>query len=138
MAKKKFFWVKNERREWFMENEFLSRMHNDNNYLQQLLKQASQIDDFQNVAEVFKQFCDTTRLRIFWLLCHCEQCVNDIADALDMTDPAISHHLRTLKNCKLIVSSREGKKVYYKAANSELAQLMHKMIEEVMVISCPK
>lgn len=93
--------------------------------------------DFQAVADVFKQLGDATRVRIFWLLCHQELCVSDIAALLNMTCPAISHHLRILKDCAFITGSRIGKEVYYKASDSLQAELMHQMIEKVMEISCP-
>lgn len=93
---------------------------------------------FQAVAEVFRQLGDTTRIRIFWLLCHCEQCVVNISAMLEMSSPAVSHHLRPLKNSGLIVCRREGKEVYYRAADTEESRLLHRMIEQVMEIACPE
>lgn len=93
---------------------------------------------FQAVAEVFRQLGDPTRIRIFWLLCHCEQCVVNISAMLEMSSPAVSHHLRPLKNSGLIVCRREGKEVYYRAADSEESRLLHRMIEQVMEIACPE
>ena len=55
------------------------------------------VDNFQTIADVFRQLGDTTRVRIFWLLCHCDECVVNIAVMLDMSSPAVSHHLRTLR-----------------------------------------
>lgn len=97
-----------------------------------------QINRFEIVANIFKQLSDTTRLRIFWLLCHTEQCVINISALLDMSSPAVSHHLRVLRSCNLVVSRREGKEVYYKAADNSQAQLLHKIIEQVMAIACPE
>ncbi len=99
-------------------------------------EQLDHVDDFQMVADVFKQLCDTTRVRIFWLLCHCEECVLNISAMLEMSSPAVSHHLRPLKNSGLIVSRREGKEVYYRAADTEECRLLHQMIEQVMEITC--
>lgn len=96
----------------------------------------SHIDDFRKVADVFKQLGDTTRIRIFWLLCHCEECVVNISAMLDMSSPAVSHHLRTLRSSGLIVCRREGKEVYYRAADTEQCRLLHEMIEQVMEITC--
>lgn len=61
------------------------------------------------VAEAMKQLGDPTRLRIFWLLCHTEECVIDIAALTGMSSPAVSHHLRILKSAGLLTSRREGK-----------------------------
>lgn len=102
-----------------------------------LSRQLSRVDDFQTVAEVFRQLGDTTRIRIFWLLCHCEECVINISAMMEMSSPAVSHHLRPLRNRGLIVSRRVGREVYYKAAGTEQSQLLHRMIEKVMAITCP-
>lgn len=90
------------------------------------------------VSDVFKQLSDSSRLRIFWLLCHREECVINISALVDMSSPAVSHHLRQLKASGLIVSRREGKEVYYKASSSEGSQLLHQTIEKIMEISCPQ
>ncbi len=103
-----------------------------------LQEQLDKVDYFQIVAEVFKQLGDTTRIRIFWLLCHCEECVLNISAMMKMSSPAVSHHLRPLKNSGLIISRREGKEVYYRAADTEQSRLLHRMIEQVMEITCPK
>ncbi len=100
-------------------------------------EQVNNVTNFQTVADIFKQLGDTTRIRIFWLLCHCEECVINISAILEMSSPAVSHHLRPLKNSGLIVSRREGKEVYYRAADTPECRLLHQMIEEVMEIACP-
>lgn len=101
--------------------------------IQELL---GRVDDFMAVADIFRQLGDTTRIRIFWLLCHCEECVLNISALMEMSSPAISHHLRVLKSSGLIVSRREGKEVYYRAADTDQCRLLHQMIEEVMEITC--
>ena len=93
--------------------------------------------DFQIVSDIFKQLCDRSRIRIFWTLCHYEDCVANLADFVGMSSPAVSHHLRQLKSAGLIVSRREGKEVYYTAADTDQAQLLHIMIEKMVEISCP-
>ena len=94
-------------------------------------------EDFQIVSDLFKLLCDRSRVRIFWLLCHCEECVINLSAIVGMSSPAVSHHLRQLKNSGLIVSRREGKEVYYRAAATEQAQLLHHMIEKMVEIACP-
>ena len=100
--------------------------------------QLEKTGDFQAIADVFRQLGDPTRVRIFWLLCHCEECVVNISAMMDMSSPAVSHHLRPLKNSGLIVSRREGKEVYYRAADTAQSRLLHQMIEQVMAIACPE
>lgn len=104
---------------------------------QRLKEQLEQAEKFQTVAGIFKLLDDPSRIRIFWLLCHCEECVINISSLMEMTSPAVSHHLRQLKISGLIVSRREGKEVYYKASETELSRLLHQAIETIMEISCP-
>ena len=117
-----------------MERAKLPHQHGEMQQTELIQKQLNHVDHFQTVAEVFKQLGDTTRIRIFWLLCHCEECVLNISAMLDMSSPAVSHHLRPLKNSGLIVCRREGKEVYYRAADTEQGRLLHQMME----ITCPE
>ena len=103
----------------------------------QLQLELQHTEEFRMISEVFRQMGDPTRVRIFWLLCHCEECVINISAMMDMSAPAVSHHLARLRSAGLIVSRREGKEVYYRAADSRAAQLMHRMIEDMMEIACP-
>lgn len=66
-----------------------------------------------DLAELFKVFGDTTRIKILWALDESEMCVCDIAASLNMTQSAISHQLRVLKQAKLVKNRKEGKVVYY-------------------------
>lgn len=111
--------------------------HNHGQAIEQELEQMPKEEEFQTVAELFKQLCDPSRIRIFWLLCHCEECVINLASLVGMSSPAVSHHLRQLKASGLIVSRREGKEVYYKAADTQQVDLLHHMIEKMVEISCP-
>ena len=111
--------------------------HDHGQAMEQELEHMPSVDNFQTVAEVFKQLGDGSRIRIFWLLCHCEECVINLSSMVDMSSPAVSHHLRQLKAGGLIVSRREGKEVYYKAADTARAQLLHHMIEHLVEITCP-
>ena len=94
-------------------------------------------ESFQTIAELLKQLGDSSRIRIFWLLCHCEDCVINLSAMMKMSSPAISHHLKQLKSSGLIVSRRSGKEVYYRAADTQQAQLLHRMIETLLQINCP-
>lgn len=102
-------------------------------------KIADQMPTENEVAEVaaaMKQLGDPSRLRIFWLLCHREECVLDIASLVDMSSPAVSHHLKLLKDSQLITSTRKGKEMFYKAADTEIVDLLHHTIEKVAKITC--
>lgn len=119
-----------------MQNRELPHSHGEGDKITWIREQLNQVEDFQTVSDVFKQLGDPTRIRIFWLLCHCEECVLNISAMLGMSSPAVSHHLRPLKSSGLIVSRRAGKEVYYRAADTEHSRLLHQMIERVMAITC--
>jgi len=112
--------------------------HEDKDAMEFLQSKINNADAFRAVADIFKHLGDPTRLRIFWVLCHCEECVLNLAALLNMSSPAISHHLRPLKAGGLIVSRRNGKEVYYRAAATEETQLLHDMMEQAMKITCFK
>ena len=100
-------------------------------------KDTPQSGDFSTLSEVFKLLGDSSRVKLFWLLCHCEECVLNLSVMMEMSSPAVSHHLKLLKSGGLIVNRRDGKEMYYKAAETEQAQLLHDMIEKIVKISCP-
>lgn len=120
-----------------MKNVTLPHIHDVPDHMDNISAELENIDRFEMAADIFKQFSDTTRIRIFWILCHTEQCVTNLSALMDMSSPAVSHHLRVLRGCGLIVSRREGKEVYYRAADSARAQLLHTTLEQVMEIACP-
>ncbi len=111
--------------------------HDHGQSIEQELDNMPSVDEFQTAADIFKQLGDGSRIRIFWLLCHCEECVINLSSMVNMSSPAVSHHLKQLKSGGLIVSRREGKEVYYKAAETAQAQLLHHMIEALVEIACP-
>lgn len=112
--------------------------HNHGHNEDHLISHFPEENVINSVAEALKQLGDPSRLRIFWLLCHTEECVTNIAAMTDMTSPAVSHHLRLLKDSDLIVSRREGKEMYYRANDTELVHQMHQIIEKIGNITCPK
>lgn len=75
----------------------LPHRHGEGRDAHRLQEQLDCVGRFEAVADVFKQLDDTTRLRIFWLLCHCEECVVNLSAMMRMSSPAVSHHLRPLK-----------------------------------------
>ena len=68
------------------------------------------IETFEKISDLFKQLGDPTRMRIFWILCHHEECVIHISARMDMSSPAVAHHLRLLKTSGLVTSRRQGRK----------------------------
>ena len=111
--------------------------HDHNQPIEWAPERIPSVDDFQTVADIFKQLGDGSRIRIFWLLCHCEECVINLSAMVNMSSPAVSHHLRQLRAGGLIVSRREGKEVYYRAADTPCAQMLHLAVERMMEIACP-
>ncbi len=92
---------------------------------------------FAGAAELFKLLSDRTRLKIFWILCHNEECVVNLSALMGMSSPAVAHHLQKLRESGLAVTRREGKEVYYRAAPSAPARFLHRAAEAVMEIVCP-
>lgn len=120
-----------------MEKFVLPHQHGEKN-VENMYQELGKIQKFSNAADIFKQLADTTRVRIFWLLSHQEECVLNIAAMLQMSSPAVSHHLRSLHACGLLESRRDGKEVYYKAAHTQESDLLHEIVEQILEISCPE
>ena len=112
--------------------------HDHGGDVEHVVEHMPKTESFQIVSDIFKLMDDNSRIRIFWLLCHCEECVINISALVDMSSPAVSHHLRQLKNGGLITSRREGKEVYYRAADTPQSRLLHHVIEELVEITCPQ
>mgnify|MGYP002624352965 CR=1 FL=1 len=111
--------------------------HDHHNDSVQILEQIPDAEDFRSVASMFRQLSDPVRVRIMWILCHTEECVINIAAMVGMSSPAVVHHLKLLREAGLVESSKRGKEVYYKASANVEASAIHKMIEDMMKISCP-
>jgi AraC-like DNA-binding protein len=119
------------------EERKLPHSHGEKDELLAVSGSASDPEGFSKAADLMRLLGDPARLRIFWLLCHCEECVVNISSLVDMTSPAVSHHLRALRESGLVTSRRDGREVFYRAAETETSRLLHGMIEQVMEISCP-
>ena len=81
-------------------------------------------EELYDLAELFKVFGDSTRIRILYVLFEAEVCVCDLAEALGMTQSAISHQLRILKQARLVKSRREGKSVFYSLADDHVRTII--------------
>ena len=84
-----------------------------------------------DLAELFKVFGDSTRIRILYVLFESEMCVCDIAEVLNMTQSAISHQLRVLKQARLVRSRREGKQSYYFLADDHVRTIIGQGMDHV-------
>lgn len=80
--------------------------------------------ELYDLAELFKVFGDSTRIRILFVLFEAEVCVCDLAEALNMTQSAISHQLRILKQSRLVKSRREGKSIFYSLADEHVRTII--------------
>jgi ArsR family transcriptional regulator, lead/cadmium/zinc/bismuth-responsive transcriptional repressor len=83
------------------------------------------------LSDLFKVFGDSTRIRILYVLFEAEVCVCDLAKLLGMTQSAISHQLRLLKQARLIKSRRDGKTVFYSLADDHVATLLRQGTEHI-------
>lgn len=88
-------------------------------------------DTLYDLTELFRIFGDSTRIRILYVLFEAEMCVCDIAALLGMTQSAISHQLRALKNTRLVKSRREGKTVFYALADDHVKTIINQGLEHV-------
>ena len=119
------------------EKKILPPDHGSGRSCEKIRRSMPDAETVSNVADALKQLGDPSRLRIFWLLCHCEECVMNLSALMEMSSPAVSHHLKQLRAAGLITSRREGKEVYYKATDSDQSRLLHEMIEAMVKITCP-
>ena len=88
-------------------------------------------ESLYDLAELFKVFGDTTRIRILYVLFEAEMCVCDIAKILNMTQSAISHQLRVLKQARLVRNRREGKQIYYSLADDHVRTIIGQGMDHI-------
>ncbi len=115
----------------------LNLPHDHGQQVARILEHSPSAEEFQDIALLLRQLGDGNRLRLFWILCHCEECVINLSAMMDMSSPAISHHLKQLRTSRLIISRRDGKEVYYRAADNAQARLLHRLVERLVDQSCP-
>ena len=85
-----------------------------------------------NLADLFKAFSDSTRVKILYALFQEELCVCDLAALLDMTQSAISHQLRVLKNNRLVKFRRDGKVIYYSLADDHIEHIFNEGFKHIL------
>ncbi len=88
-------------------------------------------EELYDLAELYKIFGDSTRIRILFVLFEAEVCVCDLAEALNMTQSAISHQLRILKQNKLVKNRREGKSMFYSLADVHVRTIINQGLEHI-------
>ena len=101
------------------------------NLLQIVNETIPEENELYDLAELFKIFGDSTRIKILYALFESEMCVCDIAQLLNMTQSAISHQLRSLKQSKLVKYRREGKTVFYSLADAHVRTIINQGLEHV-------
>ena len=100
--------------------------------VEKVQKEMPDEDTLYDLTELFRIFGDSTRIRILYVLFEAEMCVCDIAALLGMTQSAISHQLRALKNARLVSSRREGKTVFYALADDHVKTIIDQGLEHIL------
>ena len=95
-------------------------------------EQMPEEGQLSDLADLFKVFGDSTRIRILFVLFESEVCVCDLAETLNMNQSAISHQLKTLKQAKLVTSRREGKSVFYSLADDHVRTIIGQGMEHIL------
>ena len=106
-------------------------MHVHEDIVAQVKQSMPDEEVLYDLAELFKIFGDSTRIKILYVLSESEMCVCDIAQLLGMTQSAISHQLRSLKQSKLVKARREGKTVFYSLADGHVRTILAQGVEHV-------
>ena len=94
-------------------------------------KKMPEEERLKELADFYKVFADPTRIKILCVLLESEMCVCDLAEVLEMTQSAISHQLRVLKQMKLVKNRREGKTVYYSLADGHIQTIISQGMEHI-------
>ena len=98
-----------------------------------LQKEKPEIElELYDLAELFKVFGDSTRIRILYVLFEAEVCVCDLAKVLNMTQSAVSHQLRILKQNKLVKARRDGKSIFYSLADDHVRTIISMGREHIL------
>lgn len=106
-------------------------LHHHEKIVKMVSDEMPEEEDLYDLADFFKVFADTTRIKILYVLLKQEMCVCDIAQTLDMTQSAISHQLRILKQMDLVKSRREGKTIFYSLADDHIVSILSQGMEHI-------
>lgn len=105
--------------------------HIHSDFVEKVHENMPDTEVLYDLAELYKIFGDSTRIRILYVLFEAEMCVCDIAQVLDMTVSAISHQLRVLKGANLVKYRREGKTVFYSLADDHVRLIINQGLEHI-------
>lgn len=114
-----------------IEVEHCDFLHVHTETVEKVKKHMPDAEALKALADFFKVFGDSTRIRILYVLLQSEMCVCDLAQTLNMSQSAISHQLRMLKQMKLVVNRREGKTVFYSLADGHIETIMNQGMEHI-------
>lgn len=110
------------------QNDFI---HADEATIKEIERTMPPEEEMQELADFFKVFGDATRLKILYVLKCSEMCVLDIAQLLGMTQSAISHQLRVLKQMDLVKNRRDGKTIFYSLADSHILTILSQGLDHI-------
>lgn len=96
-----------------------------------VIKHKPPMKMFLLLAETFQALADSTRVQIIWALSHGELCVGDLEKALELPQTTVSHHLRTLRNLKLVKVRKDGRTSHYSLDDEHVEKLLREGIEHV-------
>ena len=100
--------------------------------VEQVRRQLPEDEVLYDLAELFKIFGDSTRVKILYALLESELCVCDIAKLMEVSQSAVSHQLRVLKGSKLVKFRREGKTLYYSLADDHVVRILSQGMEHIL------
>ena len=106
-------------------------MHLHEKVIEQVQEEMPEEEILYDLAELFKVFGDSTRIKILYVLFQSEMCVCDIPQLLNMSQSAISHQLRVLKQAQLVKYRREGKTVFYSLADAHVNTILNQGLEHI-------
>ena len=106
-------------------------IHVHEGIIEKVNEQMPEEDKLYDLADFFKVFADSTRIKILYVLMCSEMCVCDLAQILNMTQSAISHQLRTLKQMDLVRNRREGKTVFYSLADGHIKTILSQGLDHI-------
>ena len=115
-----------------MGDEFCSCDIVHDNIIEMVKQKMPQEEKLYDLAELFKVFGDTTRVKIISALFEAEMCVCDIAELLSMTQSAISHQLRVLRRARLVKHRKEGKVVFYSLDDEHIKTIFNQGLEHIL------